>query len=113
MPVLKKAGVVDAGGKGLCIIFDGMMSVFKDGVMIEKEEQRTDLDAEENDYFRNAAAEFDQDIRFTYCTEYIVGRSKDAETDPMELRGYLETIGDCVVAVSYTHLDVYKRQSVS
>ena len=99
LPVLKKAGVVDAGGKGLCIIFDGMMSVFKDGVMIEKEEQRTDLDAEENDYFRNAAAEFDQDIRFTYCTEYIVGRSKDAETDPMELRGYLETIGDCVVVV--------------
>ena len=99
LPVLKKAGVVDAGGKGLCIIFDGMMSVFKDGVIIEKEEQRTDLDADENDFFRNAAAEFDQDIRFTYCTEFIVGRSQEADADPQELRGYLETIGDCVVVV--------------
>ncbi|HBC26905.1 MAG TPA: dihydroxyacetone kinase, partial [Ruminococcaceae bacterium] len=37
LPVLKKAGVVDAGGKGLCLIFEGMQSVFRDGVMIENE----------------------------------------------------------------------------
>ena len=35
LPVLKKAGVVDAGGKGLCVIFEGMLSYFKDGVMVE------------------------------------------------------------------------------
>ena len=35
LPVLKKAGVVDAGGKGLCVIFEGMLSVIKDGVMVE------------------------------------------------------------------------------
>ena len=35
LPVLKKANVVDAGGKGLCTIFEGMLSVFKDGEIIE------------------------------------------------------------------------------
>ena len=98
LPVLKKAGVVDAGGKGLCIIFDGMMSVFKDGVILEYKAEERDT-AEEADFFRNAAAQFDQDIRFTYCTEYIVGRSKDATEEPAALRAYLETIGDCVVVV--------------
>ncbi len=37
LPVLKKAGVVDAGGKGLCLILDGMLSVFKDNVLIADE----------------------------------------------------------------------------
>lgn len=37
LPVLKKAGVVDAGGKGLCLILDGILSVFKDNVLIADE----------------------------------------------------------------------------
>ena len=99
LPVLKKAGVVDAGGKGLCLIFDGMMSVFKDGVMIENTVTQTADAQAETDFFRNAAAEFDQDITFTYCTEFIVGRDREVRTDPQEMRAYLETIGDCVVLV--------------
>ena len=99
LPVLKKAGVVDAGGKGLCLIFDGMMSVFKDGIMIENAVTQTSAAQEETDFFRNAAAEFDQDITFTYCTEFIVGRDAEIKTDPQEMRTYLETIGDCVVLV--------------
>ena len=43
LPVLKKAGVVDAGGKGLCLIFEGMLSVFKDGVIIENESVSLDM----------------------------------------------------------------------
>lgn len=96
LPVLKKAGVVDAGGKGLCVIFEGMLSVIKDDVVIE-------YDSTEDvtvDSFESAAAEFDDDIEFTYCTEYIVGRDKEEETNPQVLREYLETIGDCVVVVS-------------
>ncbi len=96
LPVLKKAGVVDAGGKGLTIIFRGMMSVFRDGIVVENNV----TDAQESeDAFRNAAAEFDQEINFTYCTEFIVGRDPEIATDPMELRAYLETIGDCVLVV--------------
>ena len=98
LPVLKKAGVVDAGGKGLCLIFDGMMSVFKDGIMISNDGTEQ-TESAETDFFRNAAAEFDQDIRFTYCTEFIVGRNLEITKEPKELRSYLETIGDCVVVV--------------
>ena len=50
--------------------------------------------------FESAAAEFDDDIRFTYCTEFIVGRNAEIETEIGELRSYLESIGDCVVVVN-------------
>ena len=104
LPVLKKAGVVDAGGKGLCLIFEGMMSVFKDGYIIPNEEEEAasgvvSKPVSSDDFFRNAAAEFDQDITFTYCTEFIVGRNPEVTASPLELRAYLETIGDCVVVV--------------
>lgn len=95
--VLKKAGVVDAGGKGLCVIFEGMLSVIENGIIIESTEStdnKSDVDT-----FRSAAAEFDEVINFTYCTEFIVGRNPEITTDPLELRKYLETIGDCVVVV--------------
>ncbi len=95
LPVLKKAGVVDAGGKGLCVIFEGMLSVIKDGVMVEYD----DSNEVTVDSFESAAAEFDDDIEFTYCTEFIVGRDSE-EKDPQNLREFLETIGDCVVVVS-------------
>ena len=97
LPVLKKAGVVDAGGKGLCTIFEGMLSVIRDGKAVEYDEAPEALTV---DTFESAAAEFDDDIQFTYCTEFIVGRNPEIETDPQELRDYLQTIGDCVVVVN-------------
>ena len=99
LPVLKKAGVVDAGGKGLLVIFEGMLSYIKDGKMIEYKETEFKADASSDETFRNAAAEFDEVINFTYCTEFIVGRDADVTTSPLKLRAYLETIGDCVVVV--------------
>lgn len=96
LPVLKKAGVVDAGGKGLTIIFNAMLSVFRNGAIIPAE---TEAKAQADDFFRNAAAEFDQDIHFTYCTEFIVGRDPEIKKDPLDLRLFLETIGDCVLVV--------------
>ncbi len=99
LPVLKKAGVIDAGGRGLCYILDGMLSVFKDGTIILNEADSSEEQTAETDFFRNAAAEFDQVINFTYCTEFIVGRDLECKKDPQELRGYLESIGDSVVLV--------------
>lgn len=99
LPVLKKAGVVDAGGKGLCVIFKGMLSVIEGGEMIECSSDTAGAAAADEDAFRSAAAEFDDDIRFTYCTEFIVGRNIETEKTPLDLRAYLETIGDCVVVV--------------
>lgn len=98
LPVLKRAGVVDAGGKGLCFILEGMQSVFRDGVMIQQE-AASDESVGTDDFFRNAAAEFDQEIHFTYCTEFIVGRNPNCAKDPAELRTFLETMGDCVLVV--------------
>ena len=99
LPVLKKAGVVDAGGQGLCLIFEGMLSVFRSGIVLEcglSEEEKAQETAE---FFRNVAAEFDSEINFTYCTEFVVGRDPEVQKDPLELRLFLETIGDCVVVV--------------
>ena len=96
LPVLKKAGVVDAGGKGLCTIFEGMLTFFRDGEVIPYEETT----APTVDTFESAAAEFDDDIEFTYCTEIIVGRDTECTLDPDDLRTYLQTIVDCVVVVN-------------
>lgn len=97
LPVLKKAGVVDAGGMGLYSIFEGMLTYFKDGEIIEYD---TASVQEELDNFSSTVAEFDEVINFTYCTEFIVGRDEKITTDPNELRMFLETIGDCVVVVN-------------
>lgn len=100
LPTLKKAGVVDAGGRGLVVIFEGMLSVFENGKIIEITDNNTEIDNGEGDAARNAAAEYEGEITFTYCTEFIVNRKEDkADSDAAELRAYLETIGDCVVVV--------------
>ena len=93
----KKAGVVDAGGFGFVLILKGMLSVFKDGIIIASSEVADS--AESYEETRNAAGEFDAEITFTYCTEFIVNRDSECEKEPSELRSYLETIGDCVVVV--------------
>ena len=98
LPTLKKAGVVDAGGRGFVVILDGMMSVFKDNVIIASNAVSNEEPVEEEES-RNMAGEFDGEITFTYCTEFIVNRNPECQKQPAELRAYLETIGDCVVVV--------------
>ena len=95
LPVLKKAGVVDAGGKGFMVILEGMYSVLKDGKMIEA----TNSEGKQESASSNSAtgSSYDTEITFTYCTEFIINREND--TEPKVLRAYLETIGDCVVVV--------------
>lgn len=92
LPVLKKAGVVDAGGQGLVIIFDAMLGVFRDGKIAESNEEKAEAKTLEISQSDN-----DEEIRYSYCTEYIIERNSNA--DPFMLRAYLETIGDCVVVV--------------
>lgn len=92
--VLKKAGVVDAGGMGYYTILKGMASVICGGVMISAKEET----ATEKAVVTNAAGTFETDIEFTYCTEFIVVKS-DVNKDATKLRAFLESIGDCVVVV--------------
>ena len=97
LPALKKAGVVDAGGKGFVTILEGMLSVFKDCVMVQS--AAVEESSAEEPSSRNAAGEYETEITFTYCTEFIVNRNREIDKQPAELRAYLETIGDCVVVV--------------
>lgn len=94
LPALKKAGVVDAGGKGLIVILEGMLSVLSgNGIIPAADAVKPTAPA--------AAAAADtsgEDIRFAYCTEFIVNKSSSAK-DATALRAFLETIGDCVVVV--------------
>ena len=99
LPQLKKAGVVDAGGKGFVLILEGMLSVMKDGVVIKSNSNLSEDDGQDEEESFNAAGEFETEITFTYCTEFIVNRAEECEKEPSELRSFLETIGDCVVVV--------------
>lgn len=96
LPALAKAGVVDAGGMGLLIIFEAIRDVFKGGEIVAPAEAEKKTVTVES--FSSAVGKFDQEIHFTYCTEMLITKSDDCE-DSSKLRAYLETIGDCVVVV--------------
>lgn len=98
LPVLKKAGVVDAGGAGLVYVMEGMQQVFQGGAIVELQEESGEQAPTEIPDERNAAGLYEGEITFTYCTEFIV--LKDAErADAQALRSYLESIGDSAVVV--------------
>ena len=95
-PVLKKAGVVDAGGMGYMIIFRAMLEslqgTFVMPEIVEVAEEPVAV-SEKADFNSFDAA----DIEFGYCTEFIVERQ--TEKDPDLLRAFLNTMGDSVVCV--------------
>lgn len=96
LPVLKKSGVVDAGGQGLLLILQGMKSVFKNNSIV----QAIDGDNQKAEQKpKTAVAAADEEIKFTYCSEFLIEKSKNCKKDPISLRAYLESIGDCVVVV--------------
>ena len=92
-PVLKKAGVVDAGGKGWVFAMEAMLSSMQGDDVIVPEGMAT---GEIKD-----SANFDDfdtdDITFAYCTEFIIQREND--NDPEKLRDFLSSLGDSLVLV--------------
>ena len=94
LPVLKKAGVVDAGGKGLIIIWRAMLAIFNGGEVPSANKNESGKSGS----VQTVVGDFDEEINFTYCTEYIVNKAPGCP-DVSRLRAFLETIGDCVVAV--------------
>ena len=98
LPVLKKAGVVDAGGQGLVLVFEGMESVWRNGVIVQPLDGSgvTPVSMPSKSTVANAS----DDIKFGYCSEFLIEKNDSAkEKDPLKLRAYLESIGDCVVVV--------------
>jgi len=92
-PVLEKAGVVDAGGKGFMYILEAMLSAFNGAPVVPVEARDVRDDSVKADF-----TEFNtEDITFTYCTEFIAERGEDK--DPELLRGFLNERGDSIVLV--------------
>ena len=92
-PVLKKAGVVDAGGQGWVFALEAMLSSLQGEDVVVPEGFGSE-DAKEQAAF----SDFDtEDITFTYCTEFIIDRENDK--DPEQLRAFLDSLGDSLVLV--------------
>ena len=92
-PVLKKAGVVDAGGKGWLFVLEAMLSVLR-GEEIVAPEAGAAVEVKDSADF----SDFDtEDITFTYCTEFIISRENDL--GPEKLREFLDSLGDSLVLV--------------
>ena len=91
-PVLKKAGVVDAGGKGWLVALEAMMLALQGEDVLLPEGGVTE--AKESADFSGFNTE---DITFTYCTEFIIQRENDK--DPEALRCFLDSLGDSLVLV--------------
>ena len=92
-PVLKKAGVVDAGGKGWLFVLEAMLSSLQGEDVVVPEGFADQQTNEQADF-----ADFDtDDITFTYCTEFIISREND--NDPEKLREFLSSLGDSLVLV--------------
>ena len=92
LPVLKKAGVVDSGGAGLCVIFDAMLASFKG-------EYVSASDVPESIEEKDQSADYHAEITFTYCTEIKVKKPLSDKKDPIGLRAFIESIGDSAVFV--------------
>ena len=89
-PVLKKAGVVDAGGKGYLLIVEGMLASLRGEPMPEVEDDSATRDK------ADFAALSDEEITFTFDTVFIV-RKSNPNVDLQPLRDYLNSIGDSLV----------------
>jgi len=103
LPILKKAGVVDAGGRGLLVILQGFYNVIA-GVEEENIEFDDKVNSDASSKF-SEEAHFDiqdlSDIEFAYCTEFfIINMHKwTTEADIDRFREKLMTIGDCVLVI--------------
>ncbi len=90
-PVLKKAGVVDAGGKGYLIILQGMLDSLK-GLPLPEETEEAPAEAKEKADFAHLS---DEEITFTFDTVFIVRKTEATDLDAF--RAYLNSIGDSLV----------------
>lgn len=99
LPVLKKAGVVDAGGKGLMLLLEGMFKAIM-GEQITGDFSEPEVTATETAMEHADILSLGQ-IEFAYCTEFFIINLKKKTTlaDIERLKEFLMTIGDCVIVI--------------
>ena len=96
LPILKQAGVVDSGGQGLMQVVKGALDglLGKEIDLTAVEGNRPAIQVESSDIETS-------EIKFGYCTEFIINVEKPYDMDEEHrFKGYLSSIGDCVVVVS-------------
>ena len=100
LPALKKAGVVDAGGQGIMLVFEGMKQVFDGGEIVAGAEvaakPKLDSSAAGKGVFTDDLMKV-EDIKNGYCTQFLV--HKDPGASITRLRAFLESNGDSVVVI--------------
>lgn len=101
LPVLKKAGVVDAGGQGLLFIFKGMGEVFSGNAMIQSQESAPSKGKLSSHVAGKGVFSEDlmkvEDITNGYCTQFLVNKTADVSIE--KLRAFAESNGDSVVCI--------------
>lgn len=90
LPALKKAGVVDAGGKGLMVLFEGAAYAFEKGEAIEPLDKTATTST-------SVAKEVKVDIKYLYCTEFIINKTKDRSVS--QFRAAIAEKGDCMLVI--------------
>ncbi len=96
LPVLKEAGVVDSGGQGLLEVLNGAYEAF-----LGKEVDYSAIEAGAGTKLVKPEAQAQADIKFGYCTEFIIMTEKEfAEKEEDEFKAYLQSIGDSIVCVA-------------
>ncbi len=90
LPALKKAGVVDAGGKGLMVLFEGMLFALENGKAIESGEASAPVQSQ-------AVTKDDIDIKFLYCTEFIINKTSQRKAN--QFRTAISDKGDCMLVI--------------
>jgi DAK2 domain fusion protein YloV len=116
LPVLKKAGVVDAGGRGLLIIFEGWLAVLNGEEDVNLSFDDT-ISADESKFSEEAHFDYNDlgEITFAYCTEFFIINlhKKTTEADIDRFRETLMTLGDCVLVIgdlSFVKVHVHSNQ---
>lgn len=95
LPVLKEAGVVDSGGQGLMVVLEGAFDAFMG------KEINLEFEAGETAKVVKISPEAEADIKFGYCTEFIIVLNKEfTDDDEMDFKGYLSSLGDSIVCVA-------------
>lgn len=97
LPVLKQAGVVDSGGEGLMTFVRGALAALQGK---EVDLDISGVDAKASPAITTGSSEDAADIKFGYCTEFIIMLERDQDKVEKELKAYLQDIGDCVVVVA-------------
>ena len=96
LPVLKQAGVVDSGGQGLMQVMKGAFDAF-----LGKEVDFTLEASKESSAKEGPASSVDQEIKYGYCTEFIILLNKTFNIkNEIDFKEYLESIGDSIVVVA-------------